>query len=845
MSDISATLVRLSNHDATLTEVELGPGSSEDDDVDIYPLLARDLADNSNVQAITIHELGPTDDDGIPALAQTFKTMKSLKELTLKEIGLSSEDVEALASALPEIPALERLNLCSNGLGDDSATILSTVLGECRNLHVLELQGNQISDTGALALSKVLSSLSHCLISLSLGSLLGKEAQGFMTNISSLENLSTLDLSGNKSGSSFANALATALPSLSLSCLNLGATGIGPRGAKAILPVLARDKNMDLRELYLGGCRLGFFGTKTIASVGLPVGLEVLDLSNNDIGDDGAWQITNSIMNLNRLKALDLSSNAGFGDDAVAEVGRLLPNMQNLSSLNLSNNKGIGDAGVEVLASSLSSTPTLEVLNLSATKISDVGASALGRALAEESCPLVRLMLGNCEIGEDGANEIMDALDDNKTLLTLDLSGNEVSASRMTILDMLLKHRKPATASTSVTAMTPEKLRARDVEATTPVSPGQQAAPAESPETKVALSVDPNIVKECQSLVAKSLSTSATPAEKIASEFVVHCTKAFDPRNLLNYGAFGDLFGCSSEMEGEENNEYAIRQIMLSHAGVMREIRHRVVADIASLKQSSPPNFVPMVAYSIENVAGKEEHCFLYNLGSNNISLSELLADEGKRQQMTWPIRVRIMRDIASAVNFLHNGGEQTNRIRPCFHGDIKSSNCFVDEETFTAKLVDCGLSRLVATDRSKFKRGDVVFGSRSYRCPRYERGAKYTNKSDIFSLGICFAEIIGGVLQGHVDAESEQVQDYYYQYVLDKKITLDGSAGPIGKNAAGALCRLALACMSSEPEKRPPASAILQMLDEFAATSMTNHPPSASIEHDDEGDGEGGEETE
>lgn len=819
MPDISSTLARLSNHDATLTNVELGPGSSDDHDVDIYPLLARDLADNSTVRAITIQELGPTDDDGIPALVQTFKTMKSLKELTLKEIGLSSEDVEALASVLPEIPALERLNLCSNGLGDDSATILSTVLGKCQNLHVIELGGNQISDTGALALSEVLTSLSHCLVSLSIGSLLGKDSHGFMSNISSLENLSTLDLSGNKSGSAFANALAAAIPSLSLSCLNLVRTGIGPRGAKAILPVLARDKNMDLRELYLGGCRLGFFGTKTIAAVGLPVGLEVLDLSNNDIGDDGAWQLTNSIMNLNRLTKLDLSSNAGFGDDAVAEVGRLLPNMQNLSSLDLSKNSGIGDAGVEVLASSLSSTPTLKVLNLSATKVADVGASVLGRALAEESCPLVCLMLGNCKIGEDGANEMMDALDDNKTLLTLDLSGNDISASRMTILDMLLKHRKPATASTSGTAITPEKLRARGVEATTPVSPGQQAvAAAASPETKVALSIDPNIVKECQILVGKSLSTSTTPAGKIASEFVVHCTKAFDPRNLLNYGALGDLFGCSDGIEGEENDKYAIRQIMLTHAGVMKEIRHRVVADIASLKQSNPPNFVPMVAYSIENVAGEEEYCFLYNLGSNNTSLNELLADDGKRHQMTWPIRVRIMRDMASAVNFLHNGGEQTKRIRPCFHGDIKSSNCFVDEETFTAKLVDCGLSRLVATDRAKFKRGDVVFGSRSYRCPRYERGAKYTNKSDIFSLGICFAEIIGGVLQGHVDAKSEQVQDYYYQFVLDKKITLDGSAGPIGKNAAGALCRLALACMSSEPEKRPPASAILQMLDEFAA---------------------------
>ena len=559
MPNLSATLARLSNHDSTLTDVELGPGSSDDDDVDIYPLLARDLTDNSTVRAITIQELGPTDDDGIPALAQSFKTMKSLKELTLKEIGLSSEDVEALASVLPDIPALERLDLSSNGLGDDSATILSTVLGKCNNLHVIALGGNQISDTGALTLSEVLTSLSDRLISLSIGNMLGKEAQGFMTKMSSMENLSTLDLSGNKSGSAFANALATALPSLSLSCLNLGGTGIGPRGAKAILPVLARDKNLDLRELYLGGCRLGFFGTKTIAAVGLPLGLEVLDLSNNDIGDDGAWQLTNSLMNLNRLKTLDLSSNTGFGDDAVAEIGRLLPSMQNLGSLNLSKNKGVGDAGVEVLAESLCSTPALEDLNLSETKICDAGAAALGRALTKEPCPLIRLMLGNCKIGEDGANEIMDALDNNKKLLTLELTGNEISASRMTILDMLLKHRKPATASTSATssgtAITPEKLRARDVETITPVTSGQQAAAAAaaSPETKATLSIDPNVVKKCQSLVAKSSSTSATPAEEISSEFVVHCTNAFDPRNLLNYGAFGDLFGCSDGNGGGKN----------------------------------------------------------------------------------------------------------------------------------------------------------------------------------------------------------------------------------------------------------------------------------------------------
>ena len=656
MPDLSVTLARLSNHDVTLIDVELGPASSEDDDVDIYPLLARDLADNSTVRTITIQELGPTDDDGIPTLAQTFKTMSSLKELTLKEIGLSSEDVDALASVLPEIPTLERLNLCSNGLSDDSATILSSVLGKCPNLRVVELGGNEISDTGALALSDDLSSMSDRLISFSIGSLLGKEAQGFMKNASSLENLSTLDLSGNKNGSSFANALAVALPSLSLSCLKLGDTGIGPRGAKALLPVISRDENMDLRELYLGGCRLGFFGTKTIAAVGLPLGLEVLDLSNNDIGDDAAWQMTTSLSCLNRLKSLDLSSNVGFGDDAVAEIGRLLPSLQNLSSLNLSNNKGLGDSGVEVLAESLVSTPALKLLNLSYTKVGDAGASALGRVLAAKSCHLVKLLLGNCQVGEEGGNDLMDALDENKSLVALDLSGNGISVSRMSILDMLLKHRKPAaiptSAATSSASITPEKLRARSIEATTPLSRDQQTT-AGSPDTNTKVRMDPNALKACQDLVERSKSTSAAPAEVIPSEFAVYRTKAFDPRHLLNYGAFGDLYACSEGAEEGTNQSYAIRRIVLCEAGVMQEIRLRVLGDIASLKQSAPPNFVPMVAYSTEKVAGEQEYCFLYNLGSGNISLKELLADEAKRHQMTWTNRVKIMRDVASAVSFL------------------------------------------------------------------------------------------------------------------------------------------------------------------------------------------------
>mmetsp|Transcript_35220 Transcript_35220/g.77105 ORF Transcript_35220/g.77105 Transcript_35220/m.77105 type:complete len:835 (-) Transcript_35220:37-2541(-) len=822
---------RVSQRDATLVDISLSAEDNEDD-IDVYPLLAQCVVNNNIVQSISISDRGPCGDDGIASLANSLPTLNSLKSLTLRRVGLSIDDVNAISGVLPELCKLEKLDLTGNGLDDDGARSLSSVICRCNNLLVIELGDNHISDDGALAIAGVLPKLDQ-LVCLSLGKLIGKEGlKGIAKAVSSLENLSTLDLSGNnKNGADLAGSLASVLPSLPfLRCLKLNDARIGPRGTKTLVAALVGT--VDLRELGMSGCKIGFFGTKAIGAVGLPLGLTDLNISNNGVGDDGAWQLTSSLATLRNLTRLNLASNQ-LGDDAAAVIARLLPSLKQLLHLDLSSNKDIGDAGVEVLAEALPSIP-IQIFALGSNSVGDAGAIALGRVL-ETSGSLNRLELGNNLIGDDGAiglakgiktnstlthlllksnrigdegaGEFVEHLDTNKSLLILDLTGNPVSSSRMLILDMLLKHRKQLPASRD------ELSGHHLVDFVSSPKQGISNSAVHSPQQRI----NRDEIIHCRNLIEEAVRDQEVAPAEISSEFASSCTNNFNARHLLNYGAFGDLFEGVDTLEpskARKKQEYAVRRLLLGDAGVLTDIRNRVMDELASLKHISHPNIMPFFAYSSE--ANGTQFCFLYIVQSYE-PLNEYLADEDKRKQMTWSVRIKIMKGLINAVNFLHTGGRNSRKkkIRPSYHGDIKSSNCFVNDEDFSAKLVDCGLSRLLATDRDRFQRGDVVFGTRGYRCPRYERGWKYTAECDVFSIGIVIAETITGKLQNHVDSTST-VHDFYYRCVFKKKITLDPLAGPIDTNAARALCQMSLACMNSEPAQRPSPSALLKTLEQF-----------------------------
>ena len=208
--------------------------------------------------------------------------------------------------------------------------------------------------------------------------------------------------------------------------------------------------------------------------------------------------------------------------------------------------------------------------------------------------------------------------------------------------------------------------------------------------------------------------------------------------------------------------------------------------------------------------------CYMIYDTSGLNPLSEMISDDERRKKMSWKTRLQVLRDVVSALDYLHNGCRRSK-----FHGDIKSANVLVAAD-YRAQVMDCGLSQLILVDTARFDKGDVVFGSRGYRCPRYERGSrKYNPESDVFSLGIVMTELCTGRLQNQVDATTGQPQDFYYDYVVDKKQELtkntDGLAGEWDTYGIGTLCKIALACMNSEPLQRPGTPTIVKLLGDLS----------------------------
>lgn len=91
---------------------------------------------------------------------------------------------------------------------------------------------------------------------------------------------------------------------------------------------------------------------------------------------------------------------------------------------------------------------------------------------------------------------------------------------------------------------------------------------------------------------------------------------------------------------------------------------------------------------------------------------------------------------VAEALDYAHQ--------QQVVHRDIKPANIMYDEKTGSVKVTDFGVACLV--DSSKTKTGTVL-GSPSYMSPEQLAGKKVDGRSDLFSLGVTFFQLLTGEL--------------------------------------------------------------------------------------------------
>ncbi|XVE86335.1 hypothetical protein DITRI_Ditri18aG0027300 [Diplodiscus trichospermus] len=168
-------------------------------------------------------------------------------------------------------------------------------------------------------------------------------------------------------------------------------------------------------------------------------------------------------------------------------------------------------------------------------------------------------------------------------------------------------------------------------------------------------------------------------------------------------------------------------------------------------------------------------------------SLYFLIHLSGHKKRLSWRKRLKMLRDICRGLMCIH-------RMK-IVHRDLKSANCLVNKH-WTVKICDFGLSRIM---NSRPMRDLASAGTPEWMAPELIRNEPFTEKCDIFSLGVIMWELCT------LNRPWEGVPPERVVYaVANEGSRLEIPEGPLG--------RLISDCWA-EPEERPSCEEILSRL--------------------------------
>ena len=180
--------------------------------------------------------------------------------------------------------------------------------------------------------------------------------------------------------------------------------------------------NPKLQHLDLSHNNLQSAGIIKICRINLAE-LTAFNISNNNVTDDAAENISTVLSLNNQLESLDLSSNY-FKCEGLAKIFDCLKNVKYLRKLNVSGNE-ITSKAADTIATFLSCNSILEELN-SFMQTSD--AIKIFKHLRNTS-RLKKLFVHNNMITNEGAENIATVLRQNTKLEEFDISYNNMQAS--------------------------------------------------------------------------------------------------------------------------------------------------------------------------------------------------------------------------------------------------------------------------------------------------------------------------------------------------------------------------------------------------------------------------------
>ncbi|XP_076931720.1 LEAF RUST 10 DISEASE-RESISTANCE LOCUS RECEPTOR-LIKE PROTEIN KINASE-like 1.1 [Bidens hawaiensis] len=129
------------------------------------------------------------------------------------------------------------------------------------------------------------------------------------------------------------------------------------------------------------------------------------------------------------------------------------------------------------------------------------------------------------------------------------------------------------------------------------------------------------------------------------------------------------------------------------------------------------------------------ELLIIYEYIPNGTVADHLHGEHTNSGLLSWPIRIKIAIETASALVYLH--------ASEIIHRDVKTNNILLDHN-FSVKVVDFGLLRLIPNNATHVSMAPQ--GIPGYLDPQYHQCYQLTDKSDVYSFGVVLIELISSM---------------------------------------------------------------------------------------------------
>lgn len=357
---------------------------------EILDLLRSD--DRSEIQELTCDKsIHDEDVHELERLLIDYHRSIHLINLELPNNGLTSASGKSLASILSlQHETLLSLSLAHNPFTFAGLNHLLEPLVALSSLIHLDLTDTQLGSKSGLLIAQLLRN-NNTLQELNLtnNSIGVKGMKAIVPELTTNSTLQPLNLSDNNIKSRGATLLAHALEdsnSISnLKMLNLTKNAIGHQGMQTLSRLLTISRT-TFESLYIGINNIGPKGAAHLAfAMKRNYTLQVLHIEDNQVGPDAASLLFDQLRDDNRtLENLNLARN-NIGVQGASDLTEVFIKNAVLVDIDLSGNQ-IGSDGVILLADALSYNISLVHLNLSSNQIDDRGAQAISEVLCDPKC---------------------------------------------------------------------------------------------------------------------------------------------------------------------------------------------------------------------------------------------------------------------------------------------------------------------------------------------------------------------------------------------------------------------------------------------------------------------------